>query len=239
MMYEKLKQLILDLDGMNLHPFIGYGNPDARLLIVGKECASPEGSEEWKKFYMPNFIHWKESFEGHGFGFNSGKIPYDFDNGNFHPIFPFYQQRNKIRRKEGENATSATYYYYQRLVDKIRRLANPNYKSPEHIDFFESCFITELNDISRLNDKNLKKREHEEIEQHIRERFDWMRRTNYFNQFKVVILACGPYAKAINNDEKLKTDLFGKAYVVHCHQLSFWDKSLDEKIAKIFEELNM
>ncbi len=233
MMYEKLKQLILDLDGMNLHPFIGYGNPDARLLIVGKECASSEGSEEWKKFYIPNFIHWKESFEGHGFGFNSGKLPYDFDNGNFHPIFPFYQQRNR------KNATSATYYYYQRLVDKIRQLANPNYKSTEHIDFFKDCFITELNDICRRNDRDISKEQHQEIQEHIRERFDWMRRTNYFNQFKVVILACGPYAKAINNDEKLKTDLFGKAYVVHCHQLSFWDKSLDGKIAKIYEELNM
>lgn len=238
-MYEKLKQLIHDLEVMNRQPFIGYGKPDADILIVGKECALTEGSEDWKLFYDSNFAQWKESFEGHGFGYTHGQKPYDFEHGNFHPIFPFYQQRNKIRRKEGENATTATYYYYQRIVDKIRQLANPNYKSPEHIDFFKDCFITELNDICRRNDRDLSKEQHREIQEHIRERFEWMRRTNYFNQFKVVILACGPYAKAIIKDEKLKTDLFGKAHVVYCHQLSYWDKSLDGKIAKISEELNM
>ena len=66
-MYEKLKQLIHDLEVMNRQPFIGYGKPDADILIVGKECAFPEGSKDWKLFYEPNFAQWKESFEGHGF----------------------------------------------------------------------------------------------------------------------------------------------------------------------------
>ena len=110
-------------------------------------------------------------------------------------------------------------------------------KSP-NIDFFKDCFITELNDICRRNDKGLCKEQHREIKEHIRERFDWMRRTNFFNQFKVVILACGPYASAIKRDEILKTDLFGEAHVVYCHQLSYWDKSLDGKIAEIGKKLS-
>ena len=51
-MYVKLKQLICDLDAMNIspRPFIGYGNPDANILIVGKECAWESNSEDWLKF---------------------------------------------------------------------------------------------------------------------------------------------------------------------------------------------
>ena len=47
-MYEKLKQLINDLNKKGIQPFIGYDNPDANILIVGKECALTEGSEGWK-----------------------------------------------------------------------------------------------------------------------------------------------------------------------------------------------
>ncbi len=60
-----------------------------------------------------------------------------------------------------------------------------------------------------------------------------MRTTNFFNTFKVVILACGPYSKAIKADKILEKDLFGDALIIYCHQLSYWDKSLNEKIAEI------
>jgi len=237
-MYEKLKQLILDLEAMNLQPFIGYGNPDAKLLIVGKECTEPNGTDGWKKFFEPNFRQWKDSFDDHGFGYTSGEEPYDFEHGNFHPINPFFRLVNKKQSGKKEvGRPGPTHYYYQRLIDKLRTYAKPDHKNSEYIDFFEDCFITELNDICRPNDKKLKKWQHNEIEQHIKDRFDWMRRTNFFNQFKVVILACGPYANTIKRDEKLRTDLFGKAFVAYCHQLSYWDKSLDDKITVISPKL--
>ena len=234
-MYEKLKQLIDVLDIMGIQPFIGYGNPDADILIVGKECALKEGSDDWKKFYEPNFRQWKESYEGHGFGYRHGEQPYNFEHGNFHPINPFFKLENiKQTGKRETGRASSTYYYYQRLIDKIRAGSPDEFEPAPYIDFFSDCFITELNDICRRNDDGLSKDEHQEIKQHIQVRFDWMRRTNFFNQFKVVILACGPYAKAIRQDEVLKKDLFGNALIVDCkHQLSFWDRSLDKNILKI------
>lgn len=239
-MYEKLKQLIYDLETMNRQPFIGYGNPDADILIVGKECALTEGDEGWTKFYYPNFAQWKKSFEGHGFGYTYVQEPYDFEHGYFHPIFPFFEQRNKILRREktGEG-TSSTYYYYQRLIDMIHAGNAEEYeneKSPT-INFFKDCFITELNDICRPNDQGLKKDQHLEIQEHIGERFNWMRATNFFNTFKVVILACGPYSKAIKEDKILEKDLFGDALIIYCNQLSQWDTSLNEKIAEIGKKL--
>lgn len=232
-MYEKLKQLICDLDAMNIspRPFIGYGNPDANILIVGKECAWESNSEDWLKFYEPNFRHWKESFDRHGFRYEHGGNPYDFQSGNFHPIWPFYRQYNTT--KKNCNGTSKTYFYYQRLIDKIQ-----DREPHEYIDFFENCFITELNDICRKKDAGLSKEEHKETEEHIRMRFDWIRKTNFFNQFKVVILACGPYSKKIREDDILRRDLFGDAFVVYCHQLSFWDKTLEKQIPEIRTHLN-
>ena len=222
---DKLKNLIEDLNKMGIRPFIGYGNPDADILIIGKECAE-EDKERQEKFYTHNFEQWEESFNGHGFNYRSGEEPYDFEHGNFHPIYPYFVQCNKIRRNGANNGgTSATYYYYQRLIDKVRSRDIVNYTKSRCIDFFKDCFITELNDICRKNDTGLSKAEHLEIREHIRVRFDWMRKTNFFKQFKIVILACRPYAKKIMDDELLRKDLFGNAKVYCCNQLSRWDKT--------------
>ncbi len=241
-MYERLHQLINDLESMKKEPFIGYGNPDAKILIVGKECADQENSNNWNLFFKPNFKQWRDSFNTHGFGFkdNDGLSTYNFDNHYFHPIFPYYRQHHTMSQKDNRH-TSQTWYYYQRLVDMIRvGNANERIKDKERwIDFFNDCFITELNDICRPNNKGIGKNGlGKETERHIRERFDWMRKTNFFNQFQVVILACGPYADAIKKDEILKKDLFGEAYVVYCGQLSRWDKRLEEKIPEIYKRLH-
>lgn len=227
---DKLKKLIEDLNKMGICPFIGYGNPEADILIIGKECAE-EDIERQEKFYTHNFEQWEESFNGHGFNYRSGEEPYDFEHGNFHPVNPFFKLENKkmvVGNTIGR--ASSTYFYYQRLIDKIRAKSISEFKKADYIDFFNDCFITELNDICRKNNNGLSKIQRKETEDHIRARFDWMRKTNFFNQFRVVILACGPYAKAIKDDEILRKDLFGRAKVYYCNQLSRWDKTLDSDI---------
>lgn len=227
---NNLKKLIEDTDKMGIRPFIGYGNPDAEILIIGKECAD-EDKERQEKFYTHNFEQWAESFNGHGFSYRSGEEPYDFEHGNFHPINPFFKLENKkMAGKYNIGRASLTYFYYQRLIDKIRAKSINEFKKADYIDFFNDCFITELNDICRKNNNGLTKSQRQKTEDHIRARFDWMRITNFFNQFKIVILACGPYAKAIKDDTFLRKDLFGKAKVYYCNQLSRWDKALDDKI---------
>ena len=240
-MYERLKQLLEDLSKEGKQPFIGYGNPDAKILIVGKECALDKDQDK-EDFIEPNFEQWKESFGEHGFGYQhreNKETPYSFEDKNFHPIFPFYRQHNTLKQK-GVVCPGNTYYYYQQLVDKIRRGDPNNYVRPEdfdpnrhYIDFFKDCFITELNDICRPNNNDLTGDEKKETEKHIRKRFEWMRRTNFFNHFKIVILACGPYANAIKKDECLRRELFGDAFIVYCGQLSQWRKSLDDKIPEM------
>ena len=229
---NRIKQLIDELNEMDIQPFIGYGNPDANILIVGKECGE-EDKERLEKFVTPNFQQWAESLSGHGFGYRSGVEPYDFEHGNFHPINPFYKLENKRQTGKREiGRAPSTYYWYQRLVEKIRARSVEDYEKfkSDSIDFFKDCFITELNDVCRFNDKDLSKEQRQEIKAHIEKRFDWMRRTNFFNQFKIVILACGRYADAIKKDDLLRKELFGDAAVYYCNQLSRWDKKLDEEI---------
>ena len=231
-MYDSLKTLLDQLAEMQIKPFIGYGNPDARLLIIGKECAFTEGSKEWELFFKHNYDQWKVSFGVRGFSYAMGKeeYPYEFENGFFHPLFPFYPQENKRGR------TSSTYYWYQRLVQKIRASDSHEEKSPI-IDFFRDCFITELSEECRPNNTANTKAEHQKTKDSIRQRFDWMRQTAFFRHFDIVILACGPYANAIKKDNLLRKELFGDAHVVYCNQLSRWDTRLDKEIITIRERL--
>ncbi len=235
--YRNIRRLLLYLKKKGITPFIGYGNPNADILIVGKECAHVEGDENYDKFYKSNFEHWYETvFCGHKCTYKSGEEPYDFEHGNFHPINPFYKLENKKQSSKKEiGRPSATYYYYQRLIDKIRACrSGKGCGKSEIIDFFSDCFITELSDKCRPNNKNISKSDRIATEESIRNRFDWMRETDFFRQFKVVILACGPsYAKRIMEDETLRLQLFGNAQVFYCNQLSRWDKTLDKKIPEI------
>lgn len=243
--FQSLKQLLEDLKKMNIQPYIGYGNPNAKILIIGKECASYnpndrgciscknnndcEEYKNYKEFYEKNFEQWYATiFEGHPCSCKSGENPYDFESKNFHPRYPFFRQENKIRQKGKEKGTSSTYYWYQHLVDEIFGRGKS-----EYINFFKDCFITELSDICRPNNKNISIEQGKETEDSIRNRFDWMRKTNFFNQFKVVILACGPYATAIKEDDKLRFELFGNARIFYCNQLSRWDKKIEEAIPEI------
>ena len=106
---KRLEMLIADLNEMGIKPFVGYGNPNADILIIGKECAD-ENEDRQEKFYTHNFEQWEESLKGHGFGYKCGGEPYDFESGNFHPINPFYklEKKKQTGKRETGRAPSAS-----------------------------------------------------------------------------------------------------------------------------------
>ena len=116
----------------------------------------------------------------------------------------------------GKGGTSSTWYNYQKLINFIReygKLDSP--VNTTHIDFYKDCFITELNELCRLNNHRLSAEERRKIEENIRNRFDLMIATNSFwSHFKTVILACGPYADALRADPRLTRAIFGCAKVI-------------------------
>ena len=118
--------------------FIGYGNPDADILIIGQEAADDKESKNYKEFYAPNQSQWKVTIENNCLPQTVYEEPYEFP--KFVPSFPFKTQKATIRSDRGNSG--ATWYWYQRLHDQIY----PDAKDPNgNINFFERIFITELN----------------------------------------------------------------------------------------------
>ena len=55
--------------------YIGLGNPNAKILIIGKECAHEEGSTSAQQECSNNYNQWMNLVEkGHGF-INEEEIP--------------------------------------------------------------------------------------------------------------------------------------------------------------------
>ena len=162
--------------------FIGYGNPDADILIIGQEAADDKESKNYKEFYAPNQSQWKVTIE-------NNCLP---QTEKFVPSFPFKTQKATIR--SGDGYSGATWYWYQRLHDQIY----PDAKDPNgNINFFERIFITELNGEPRKNHKD----KQENIKSQIAKRFDIMRETkSFWSHFKVVLFLCGSYSEAIDVD---------------------------------------
>ena len=162
--------------------FIGYGNPDADILIIGQEAADDKESKNYKDFYAPNQSQWKVTIE-------NNCLP---QTEKFVPSFPFKTQKATIR--SGDGNSGATWDWYQRLHDQIY----PDAKDPNgNINFFERIFITELNGEPRKNHKD----KQENIKSQIAKRFDIMRETkSFWSHFKVVLFLCGSYSEAIDVD---------------------------------------
>ena len=160
--------------------FIGYGNPDAYILIIGQEAADDKESKNYKDFYAPNQSQWKVTIE-------NNCLP---QTEKFVPSFPFKTQKATIR--SGDGNSGATWYWYQRLHDQIY----PDAKDPNgNINFFERIFITELNGEPRKNHKD----KQENIKSQIAKRFDIMRETkSFWSHFKVVLFLCGSYSAEID-----------------------------------------
>lgn len=204
--------------------YIGLGNPDAEILIVGKECAVNTNSDEYRYEYSQNYNLWTERNKDIGVDDVKDWIGNPMcDWSIFDPLAPYKGQLFKIERRtpkgeiiSGKNGTSCTWYNYQKLINYIRELGKLN-TSPNttNIDFYKDCFITELNESCRSNNSGLSADTQKGTVDNIRKRFELMRATNYFwSHFKTVILACGPYANALRENPKLTLSIFGNAKVI-------------------------
>lgn len=200
--------------------FVGYGNPDADILIIGQEAACPEGTDDWRKYYQHNCEQWKETVEKMLFAkeFN-GIGEYRFPE-FFNPSFPFKWQKSSP--KKGVGLSGSTWYWYQRLINEL--YPEQCIASVGRINFFEKAFITELNGQTRVNQQV----KLDDLEGNIRHRFDIMRLTSpFWSHFKVVLFLCGPYAKAINikqfpsdKSKELYSSIFGEAVPFYYSQFS-------------------
>lgn len=192
--------------------FIGYGNPDAEVLIIGKECAIDPVHDKniYELSIKKNGEQWLDIINNPDKQ-DADKIPSWFSSSplkeKFSPLFPFKGQRNVIEKRDkegkpisGKEGTSATWYNYQKLIDRIY----PDKTKNAEIDFLKYCFITEFSDICSPYSKKSP-----EVTESIRHRTENILNHPFFtSSFPIIIVACGHYIRQYENVINLQ-ELFG------------------------------
>ena len=185
---NKLQKFISYIDKIEpndeLLRYIGTGNPNADILIVGKECSIDDKISEQFEFELKNnFKNWQKKRN-----YNQDDV-LDFNNWNdYDPIYPYKGQKFKINNGKNKG-TSRTWYTYQKLINYI--FETPNNKN---IDFHKKVFITEI------NSKPSRKTKNADISS-IEFRKNKILKSDFFQSFPIVIISGVGYFKITKNNE--------------------------------------
>lgn len=150
--------------------YLGTGTPNARILIIGKECAidPKEFPEQYQREIKNNIPDWEYNVANH--------VQQIEETGKYNPFYPY----------KGQKVTSKTWNSYQKLVSLITRKPQG-----ESIDFHEDCFLSELNE-------NTSKYSNEQVDilrkESIKKRGTLFKQ-DFFRSFPIVIMACGHYSR--------------------------------------------
>lgn len=236
------------------YTYLGEGNPNSDILIIGKECAISDseferkivtkevsdiyrlsGIEDEQKYKRKekaiaefNLSRWRELVknnipEKEIIKRLEDKVGWSEENNRkYYPFFPHLGQRYQQRktRKDGriisEHGTSATWYFYQSLVDEI--MNNPR-KDPEClIDFHLNSFHTEMSQIPLPMSNHLKANLKHLRKESIKERSKLFQHP-FFRQFPVIILAAGHYPR--ENDFNIE-EVFDVNYQCNINLANSW-----------------
>ena len=205
MKYPKEFENLINTTQENL---IGWGNPNAKILIVGKESAIPVGKEEaGDKQYCREILNNKKIWDTN---LNSdvsqdsielcqfderGNI-LNFTEETYNPLYPYRGQQCCVRRvyKKDDRivkiacpkGTSMTWYNYQRLCDLIRN--EPSMPTKIN-DFHRFVFTTELSVVAAKSSKDVNKTARKESIEARKVFFS----NDFFKRFPIIILAAGNY----------------------------------------------
>ena len=191
---ELLKNLLKQAKSENL--FIGSGNPDSNILIVGKEASiSEDNKEQIEREITVSIEQWERDIDK-----QLSEVDY---RGMFSPLYPYKGQLKKrdsnIRNPKAEYnwGTSVTWLNYQKVRDSILET------NSDIINFHENCFITELNQITSRYSSH-QNNDNGERSAMINKRLKTVFTSDYIQSFPVVIMACGTYVRQFGiNIEKL------------------------------------
>ena len=161
--------------------FLGEGNPNAKILIIGKEVGGGN----------PSTL--KEIIECSDYDVKRNIETWNNPNG-----YNLQELKNNIFQKH----KNPTWTNYQKLVNGIieKDLGKDNY------NFLDYCFMTELSQIHLPNSnygKDLTKEESQKIkmirETNVQKRVELLSMP-FFRNFPIVIMACGHYPSKFNFD---------------------------------------
>ncbi len=165
--------------------FIGFGNPNSKILFVGKECGDDSDSSNEKDYNKQNLSHWKKNI-------SESPLPIDiwYPNHNevFNPEYPYNGM--PMKKLSGGH----TWRNYQKIVDGITCEC-----SSEFVDFYKYAFATELNSVVRKYSKYSI-----EARDSIEKRAQHLLCDPFYKNFPITIVGCGGYLNRYNiNLEKV------------------------------------
>lgn len=213
--------------------FIGCGNPNAKILIIGKENGidfkdnvSPyRPLEKLRIEIKENFCRWIDNMENHK---TRDDVESWFNVANFsqkyNPIAPYNGEEFR-GPKSKKTHTNATYFAYQKFINHLLPTVLKA-KEGERLNFYDYCFFTELS----CNCKPMSGNSYDpETAESIKNRlFDenGILRQPFFQEFPIIILACYHYYDLYHIEiEKY----FNQKYI---------DTPYDEKKGKISEYIH-
>ena len=175
--------------------FIGYGNPNAKILIIGKEEALDIEKECDKEIYeiavKSNWELWKKN-DLYASSITPDSISVWKDSKDFNPLYPW----------KGDELPKGTWTNYQNLINRLYREADAG----KMTTFHQYAFITEFNDLPSKKSK----RKDPEVQQRITHRCKNVLNHPFYKSFPIVIAACGHYVKDYNINLE---DIFNQKYI--------------------------
>lgn len=176
-MYKTSFQEIVD-KSIEEHLYVGMGNPNANMLIIGKELALDADSQDPViiKTNLQNAKDWKININ------DSQRVILNCENNsqieNFNPLYPY-----KGMKKRSQNG-GHTWRKYQLLYENLTK------KPSDEYTFYLGSFITELNQ----NPSKSSKRKRDDIcSESIEKRVNSFFSSCFIQSFPIIIVACGDY----------------------------------------------
>ena len=169
--------------------FVGYGNPNGKVLVIGKEAAhipqeeTTENLEKKKEeLFQSNVSQWEHILSTNEVPNYDGERPISHENS----LYAYGNQYNSWDKSK-KGGTSRTYLNYEKLYEQLFLQG----EKLEKINFLKEFFITEFSDYpTKESYKN------EDIEalrkQSIEERKPLFA-VSFFKEFPIIIVAAGNY----------------------------------------------
>lgn len=169
--------------------YIGKGNIEAKILVIGKEAATNETDTLTMDEYRNNLAQWERDIDK-----DLWDIPLR-NRSKYSPVCPYKGQYAKLNNNKNNWGTSRTWLIYQKLHNYIFG------SSYDRINFHKNFFITEINDNPSSKTKDAKT-------DNLALRKDFIKNSGYFQDFPVVILA-GLEHYCISETHNDIEDMFG------------------------------
>lgn len=194
--------------------FVGWGNPNAKILLLGKEPAKNLEDEKEKIEYeievAGNKADWRRNIAQQT-GFNEVVDEFRKSRISGNPLCPHCWQKYRVKNRKNEDlpegeGTARTWYQYQKLIDMIFGKTS---KHDDFLDFHKYCFSTDMSAAAALDSSGTNP---EVTRESIEKRRKFFKDDSFFKQFPIIIAAVGHYPKRYASDFYFK-DSFSVEWV--------------------------